>query len=922
MRRKGEEPIPGYRLLNFLGKGGFGEVWKASAPGGTLAALKFVDVSGRHGLKELRAIQRVKQIRHANLITIHAFWLLDVDQNVVSDEQLEVAAIAGKPDAAWAAKRASGDGPPRIAELVVAMNLGDKNLYDRLQECRAEGLPGIPPAELLEHMEDAAKGLDYLNKPCHDLGSGPVAIQHCDVKPQNIMLVGGSAMVCDFGLARVLGDSRATTAAGSPAYMPPECIRGNNPSFSSDQYGLAVTYVELRTGAIPFESEEYADVINAHLNGTLALHRVPPAEREVLKKALALDPSHRFASNLAMVRELRRAYEGGGATPVTPVRQSPYPAPQPDSDILDLTPPDSGNVKGGPVPPTGNEGGGDADRTTPPPPPMRPVMAGPAARGSGVLVGKIGSYAAALLVIVGVAVPLLVFSAPESSSTTVGGGPGGGSEMPTATRRNKVVLNVDPPDAEVTVDGITRMLDSTGNVEVGLSPGVGINVQARRAGYTTFDQYIAYYEIESSVYRIRLIPEGLTGLDSATSDYLVGNYSAAISKLDAYLASFPESAQAWALRADCHLAQESLDLAISDYMEAVSRDATYQSRAGWAYYLRSKKYLESNEQVSALSDLDEAVRLTVSNDEILGMRAKVHLDQGYRYLSEDDARAALRINPSNEMAIEVMNRLGLPVPGPMLENSVGMAFVRIPGGEFVMGSPDLEAGRDVDETQHTVTLSRPFWMGIREVTQADFERVMGTNPSWFSPNGGGASVLPGVDSGRHPVDSVTWQQASEFCVRLSDLPEERALGRVYRLPTEAEWEYACRAGTTTPFSFGESADSTLANFDGNNPYGSGLIGTALNRTTEVGSFAANPYGLYDMHGNVWEWCADWYDKDYAAQGALADPVGPLSGDFRTLRGGSWYSHSNQMRSGFRNSALPSPEKAEPTWGFRVVCETP
>src|SRR5262249_16919680 len=141
-------------------------------------------------------------------------------------------------------------------ELIIAMGLGEKSLMDRLRECQKQGLPGIPRDELLEYMENAARALDFLNQPRHDLGSGPVAIHHCAIKPQNILIVGGAAQVCDFGLARVLGDVRVTQAQWTAAYVAPEVVadQAGKPSKSTDQYCLAITYIELRTGALPFDA--------------------------------------------------------------------------------------------------------------------------------------------------------------------------------------------------------------------------------------------------------------------------------------------------------------------------------------------------------------------------------------------------------------------------------------------------------------------------------------------------------------------------------------------------------------------------------------------------------------------------------------------------------------------------------------------
>jgi tetratricopeptide (TPR) repeat protein/serine/threonine protein kinase len=311
MLRKGDEPIPGYRLAHFLGRGAFGEVWRASAPGGTSAALKFIDLNGKQGLKEYRAVQRVKEVRHAHLLPIYAFWMLDQYGDVLSDTELEAWDLSGsvmpsqlKPELMTVEAR-----PP--ATLVVAMLLGDKSLSDRLDECRGpkDEPRGIPIEELLEQMEDAAKGIDFLNSPRHDLGDGPVALQHCDIKPQNLLLVGNSVLVCDFGLARVLGDDQRTKTAmaGSPAYMAPEVIRNRKPSHATDQYALAITYFELRTGKLPFDHESYAAVLDAHLRGKLDWSLIMDPERSIIVKATSLEPENRFSTALEMIRALRRA---------------------------------------------------------------------------------------------------------------------------------------------------------------------------------------------------------------------------------------------------------------------------------------------------------------------------------------------------------------------------------------------------------------------------------------------------------------------------------------------------------------------------------------------------------------------------------------------------------------------------------------
>jgi formylglycine-generating enzyme required for sulfatase activity/outer membrane protein assembly factor BamB len=258
-------------------------------------------------------------------------------------------------------------------------------------------------------------------------------------------------------------------------------------------------------------------------------------------------------------------------------------------------------------------------------------------------------------------------------------------------------------------------------------------------------------------------------------------------------------------------------------------------------------------------------------------------------------------------------------PPAVITSSVGMQFARIPAGKFLMGSAPSDPGaREDEQPQHQVQISKPFFMGIHEVTQAEFEKLMGTNPSSFTRSGLLNNAPDNVTAAELPVDNVTWYEAIEFCRRLSELPSEQAAGRVYRLPTEAEWEYACRAGTTTVFNLGETLSSTQANFNGANPFGDVEAGPFLNRTTTVGSYEPNSYGLYDMHGNLHEWCIDRFDRDYYQASPDVDPQGPEQGTSRVIRGGDWYSDGRDCRSAFRYADIP--EGRFYALGMRVVCE--
>ena len=243
-------------------------------------------------------------------------------------------------------------------------------------------------------------------------------------------------------------------------------------------------------------------------------------------------------------------------------------------------------------------------------------------------------------------------------------------------------------------------------------------------------------------------------------------------------------------------------------------------------------------------------------------------------------------------------------------NSIGMKLALIPAGKFLMGSPASEAERSGDEgPQHEVEITKPFYLGIHPVTQEQYATVMGKNPAHFTKDEGGGPS--------HPVEQVSWEDAVEFCHKLSEKPEEKRLGRMYRLPTEAEWEYACRGGAPSarPVHFGDSLSSAQANFNGNYPYGGESKGQYLERTTAVGSYKANAFGLFDMHGNVWEWCADWF-RDYPRK-SLKDPAGPATGTHRVLRGGSWSYFGHDCRSAFRD--YDDPGYRSHSVGFRVVC---
>ncbi|MDB4561734.1 SUMF1/EgtB/PvdO family nonheme iron enzyme, partial [bacterium] len=308
----------------------------------------------------------------------------------------------------------------------------------------------------------------------------------------------------------------------------------------------------------------------------------------------------------------------------------------------------------------------------------------------------------------------------------------------------------------------------------------------------------------------------------------------------------------------------------------------------------------------ALSDGDYAAVLEVdpSNAEALSMKKAAGLQQA---LSDGDYAAALQIDPTNAEAL-LMKKAAADVQQALsdgdyaaalrldplgaakamlslspIENSIGMELKLLPAGVFQMGEKN---GR------HEVTLTKPFMLGVHEVTQSQYEQVMGNNPSYSK----GAN---------NPVERVSWEDAVEFCRKLNALPAEKAAGNVYRLPTETEWEYACRAGTTTKCSFGDD-DSELHQY-------AWFRENSGRKAHAVGSKQPNAWGLYDMYGNVEEWCLDWYG-DYPS-GPVTDPTGAERGSDRVFRGGCWSGTAGLCRSAYRSRDLPSFRSSY--FGFRV-----
>ena len=282
----GAEPVHGYRLVRRLGRGGFGEVWEAEAPGGVRVALKFIRLDSVQAKPELRALDLIRNIRHPHLLDL---------QFAVRDEDY----------------------------LILAMPLCDQTLTDRLRECKERGWSGLPRGELLGYMDELARAVDFLNEPRHPAGDGGLAgIQHRDIKPHNAFLVGGSVRLADFGLAKILETNFADHSGSmTPHYVAPEVLDGRV-SQRSDQYSLAITYCQLRAGRLPFEGS-ISEIISGHLYRAPDLSGLPVAERAVVARALAKRPEERWPSCREFVQHLTEAASTEAVESLTLVRNAP-----------------------------------------------------------------------------------------------------------------------------------------------------------------------------------------------------------------------------------------------------------------------------------------------------------------------------------------------------------------------------------------------------------------------------------------------------------------------------------------------------------------------------------------------------------------------------------------------------------------------
>ena len=353
--------------------------------------------------------------------------------------------------------------------------------------------------------------------------------------------------------------------------------------------------------------------------------------------------------------------------------------------------------------------------------------------------------------------------------------------------------------------------------------------------------------------------------------------------------------------------------------QLLKRDLTARAPEGheWALELRKQGLTDGHARLLA-SCIDPNPDHRPANGLVLAAQIDANLgkpsdSRARMYSLQDGSTATGPSVPEVEKRKPASRKLFPSVRPEVFKNSLGMEFVLLEPGTYEMGSSPEEKGRHAWEGPiHAVTLSQPFYLGVYPVTQAQFEQVMGRNPSHFTRTLGGGP--------NHPVEQVSWDEAVVFCQKLMQVPEETAACRIYRLPTEAEWEYACRAGAKTPFAFGDTVTLREVHFFGLDAATWAKSASAAGKTTKVDGRPPNAWGLYDMHGNVMEWCQDWWSEDYYAESPDTDPSGPNEGRQKVVRGGSFSQFASDCRSAARlGRALASRLN---TVGFRIAMTIP
>jgi formylglycine-generating enzyme required for sulfatase activity/serine/threonine protein kinase len=756
----------------------------------------------------------------------------------------------------------------------------------------------------------------------HDYG-----IVHRDLKPANIMVdKKGEPIITDFGLARQVRDKediRLTqdgVMIGTPAFMSPEQVDGDSEKIGTptDQYSLGIVFYELLTGQLPFRGS-----MLAVMGQILVAEVVPPSRlrpdldpriEAVCLKMMAKNPADRFASMSAVANELETILR----VPSTAAAIDEKPAPSAPGD--------------------------PAIRTTN---------------------TKIRASQNATSV---------------TKKTSVGSGPPSSEELArkylarhdyerAADVIERVPADCRSPSFQALLKQAHERADEVALLICELDDAVRHGNEATaiqhaerllklKPGHYRAQHIGQEFATRGKTDRARISPfPQLNRLWHEAGWIRASVLALALAILGVMLGVVIIYARPGKSVLKIEIHDPNVEVAVKGSMvllrapgqeiEIQPGETELTITRGDLQFTTARFSLKRGDERTVTVGLVDSKLAAISGNEILGERPlelppqKVSGAEMKRTVAKSNSPASL-IAPFDSTEARAARTAWARASQIEEEqaNSLEMKFVLIPPGIFHMGAPSSReepSSNDDERPLHRVQITQPFYLSVHEVTQQEFQRVTGHDPSLFQRS----AEVANSDTRRFPVETVSWFDAVDFCNQLSQLENRQAYyaisgiernddgsiraasvtvagGNGYRLPTEAQWEYACRAGTTTPFHFGTTNNAHEANVDGENPYGTEERGPLVRRPIEVGSYPANAFSLDDMHGNVWEWCQDWYDATYYGRSPASDPQGPETGERRVERGGCYVSHAEFSRSAARSNDRPDV-RAGGT-GFRIALD--
>ena len=904
--RAGDEILGRYVVESELGQGGMGVVYLClDKVGGVKVAVKGLPPEVSHNSDEMEEVRRnfqlVCALRHPGIAGIRTL------------------------------EREESTG---LYYLVMDVAEG-KNLTRWMREHDGSGLT----PEKLTILRDIASALDYAHER---------RILHRDIKPGNIMVgPDGHAQVLDFGLAAQIRSSMSRTSlmvtsqSGTPAYKSPEQWKGRPQRAAADQYSLAVIAYKMISGELPFDGDDLTMLGRAVMNVVPEkVAGVPASVNVALQKALAKEPEDRFESCATFVAAL--SSDGRARTPSAPLKWIA-------ASVLLLALAAVGGwwwrerVKSEELRVKNEALAAERARQVEE---RRQAEESKRAEETRVAAEKAEAERKAKAEAERIAeenrkAEELKIAAERAAETEV-------FRLSSKAESAHALIERENAEVKAFFDAEIRAFENdrrAGDDAKRLSKNiVATNFFVQALVKATALKAL----VEGRADYLRNVVKAETARKSAdqvgAKDALATQYADAQGQVLAAESlagkrNFAEATgraesaahQFAALRTD--VIKVTLGLA-KDHRNAERWQdclAAANKVLGW-----EPDEAEANElKTQAESHLQPSACLTakIGDREVLG--AIIHIgkftskipcvwtqdqvakgqflsedvdyaveyeEQGKRYAGVFRGGRKVDWQGQKTFVVQLVERKD-PKPGDTktitLPGGATMEMVWCPPGSFMMGSPETEKNRDDEEVRHQVELTRGFWIGKYEVTQQQWESVMGENPS--------------RNIGRNrPVEMVSWDACQKFIRKIN------AAGQVsVALPTEAQWEYACRAGTATPFNFGLTLNGEEANCDGHNPYGTRMKGPFLHETSPVGSYLPNAWGIYDMHGNVLEWCQDWYEKDYYGRSPLRDPAGAASGDKRVCRGGGASSDARHCRSAKRWCFRAENRFSDV--GFRVAC---